>query len=168
MEREGRPHLDMKVASGPFLCSIRQPFLRPDLRTSRRRAQTPSRSAVAPALPQTPASPGRTLTVASTAALSSVSGLKIPGLLIPGLSTTCGKRCREVPGSPSKDVSLKKHDHAHLNHTPLLANLMTQGVPKSLTRSAPASVHYGGPVRSRPARSCRSRTAATVRQSLGS
>jgi hypothetical protein len=32
-------------------------------------------------------------------------------------------------------VSLKKHDHAHLNHTSLLANLMTQGVPKSLTRS---------------------------------
>jgi putative ABC transport system substrate-binding protein len=32
-------------------------------------------------------------------------------------------------------VSLKKHDHAHLNHNSLLANLMTQGVPKSLTRS---------------------------------
>jgi hypothetical protein len=45
---------------------------------------------------------------AMRAALSSVSGLKIPGLLIPGLSTTCGKRCREVPGSPSKDVSLKR------------------------------------------------------------
>jgi hypothetical protein len=24
----------MKVASGPFLCSIRQPFLRPDLRVT--------------------------------------------------------------------------------------------------------------------------------------
>jgi hypothetical protein len=37
-------------------------------------------------------------------------------------------------------VSLKKHDHAHLNHNSLLANLMTQGVPKSLTRSGAAGI----------------------------
>jgi hypothetical protein len=40
----------------------------PTWRSVRRRAQTPSRSAVAPAVPQTLTSPGRTLTVASTAA----------------------------------------------------------------------------------------------------
>jgi hypothetical protein len=40
----------------------------PTWRSVRRRAQTPSRSAAAPAVPQTLTSPGRTLTVASTAA----------------------------------------------------------------------------------------------------
>src|SRR5580704_11511746 len=40
----------------------------PTWRSIRRRAQTPSGSAVAPAVLQTPTSPGRTLTVASTAA----------------------------------------------------------------------------------------------------
>jgi len=45
-----------------FLCSIRQPFLRPDRALLlRRRAQTPSRSAVAQTTPQCPTSRGRTL-----------------------------------------------------------------------------------------------------------
>jgi hypothetical protein len=45
-----------------FLCSIRQPFLRPDRALLlRRRAQTPSRSAVAQTTPRCPTSRGRTL-----------------------------------------------------------------------------------------------------------
>ena len=72
-EREGRPESPSRIVTMKswherclhrclFLCSIRQPFLRPDRALLlRRRAQTPSRSAVAQTTPQCPTSRGRTL-----------------------------------------------------------------------------------------------------------
>ena len=73
-KREGAPSRrdHEKVAQGllsvhSFVRSGNHSFA-PTWRSVRRRAQTPSRSAVAPAVPQTLTSPGRTLTVASTAA----------------------------------------------------------------------------------------------------
>ena len=72
-EREGWPESPSRIVTMKswhercfqrclFLCSIRQPFLRPDRAlVLRRRAQTPSRSAVAQTTPQCPASRGRTL-----------------------------------------------------------------------------------------------------------
>ena len=55
-------------AQGQFLSSIWAPFLRPDLAPSGRRAQSPSRSAVVMSVRHSPASPGRALMAASTAA----------------------------------------------------------------------------------------------------
>ena len=72
-EHEGRPESPSRIVtmkswhercsqSCLFLCLIRQPFLRPDRALLlRRRAQTPSRSAVAQTTPQCPTSRGRTL-----------------------------------------------------------------------------------------------------------
>ena len=72
-EREGHPESPSRIVTMKswhercfqpclFLCSIRQPFLRPDRALLlRRRAQTPSRSAVAQTTPRCPTSRGRTL-----------------------------------------------------------------------------------------------------------
>jgi transposase len=49
-----------------FLGSTEAPFLRPDLPSQRRRAQTPSRLVVAPLSPRMPPSPDHALTAAST------------------------------------------------------------------------------------------------------
>ncbi|WP_245321921.1 transposase [Bradyrhizobium sp. LTSPM299] len=58
----------------PFLCSIGAPFLRPDLPSQRRRAQRPSRMAVAQTPPHTPPSTGHALTAASTTSGSTAIG----------------------------------------------------------------------------------------------
>jgi hypothetical protein len=57
-----------------FLCSTEAPFLRPDLPSQRRRAQTPSRMVAAPLPPRTLPSPDHALTAASTTSSWSTAG----------------------------------------------------------------------------------------------